>query len=71
MLFEFAEFQDSIYEDIVRKFEAGESTWERCPTTRMDIAFQSIFFSACEYCYIIPLSKISKPKYQDNNDRNN
>jgi hypothetical protein len=26
MLFEFAEFQDSIYEDIVRKFEAGEST---------------------------------------------
>jgi hypothetical protein len=26
MLFEFAEFQDSVYEDIVRKFEAGEST---------------------------------------------
>lgn len=26
MLFEFTEFQDTIYEDIVRKFEAGEST---------------------------------------------
>lgn len=26
MLFDFAEFQDSIYEDIVRKFEAGQAT---------------------------------------------
>jgi hypothetical protein len=26
MLFEFAEFNDSVYEDIVRKFESGEST---------------------------------------------